>query len=1182
MKAFVEPLKNLGGFVDMRKQAQKEKGLYSITGCIDPQKPHMMYACSDGKKNNIIVTFHEQKAKELYEDYRFFDSNVVYFPAKDVLFYQSDIRGNVLTAERIRALKAIYEQEKVTVITTFDALMNTQAPPQKMWDSLLTLMPGDEIKLEEVTKHLVRMGYEKEYQVETMGQFALRGGILDVFPLTEENPIRIEMWGDEIDTIRTFDTESQKSIENIDEITIYPACELVLTEAEKQAGIEKLLKEAKKTSDKLRKEMKTEESHRMLSTAEEKAEEWGELSICAGMDAYLSYFCDERIGLLDYFSPADTFLFFDELSRCVERGKQTEMEFSESMKHRLEKGYILPGQMKELFLEKEIIGKCNHFSCISFAALDGKANGLKQQGSFGIHVKSVNAYNNSFELLVKDLKNYKKNHYKIILLSGSRSRAKRLAQDLLDEGLNSFYTEDYNHELVEGQIMVCYGKVHRGYEYPILQFTVITETDIFGGGKKKKKRHRTYEGEKIANFTDLNVGDYVVHENHGLGVYKGIEKIEVDKILKDYIKIEYAGGSNLYILATQLELIQKYAGKDAKKPKLNRLGGQEWTKTKSRVRGAVKEIAADLVKLYALREEKSGFVYGPDTVWQREFEELFPFEETQDQERAIEDTKRDMESTKIMDRLICGDVGYGKTEVAIRAAFKAVQDGKQVAYLAPTTILAQQIYNTFSQRMKDFPVRVDLMCRFCTATEMKHTVEGLKKGQVDVVVGTHRILSKDVEFKDLGLLVVDEEQRFGVAHKEKIKQMKTNVDVSTLTATPIPRTLHMSLIGIRDMSVLEEPPMDRLPIQTYVLEYNEEMVREAICRELARDGQVFYVYNKVKDIDEVTTKIQALVPEANVAFAHGQMKERELEKIMYRFINGEIDVLVSTTIIETGLDISNVNTMIIHDADNMGLSQLYQLRGRVGRSNRTAYAFLMYRRNKMLKEIAEKRLAAMKEYSELGSGFKIAMRDLEIRGAGNLLGAEQSGHMEAVGYDLYCKMLNEAVKEAKGVVVEEKFDTSIDINTSAFIPPVYVSNELQKLDIYKRIAGIETEEEAEEMLEELIDRFGEPPKSVQNLLTIARLKFFAHSLYIKEVAQKGNELKLVMYEKAKINPAFIPQVVQSMSPFLKFVADSKNPYFVYMLNGNSKEKGKDSVEVLKNLLENMSVLVEMQESSCEI
>ncbi len=1131
MRTFVEPLENLSGFLDLMKAAgnPNEVGLYSITGCIDAQKPHMMYACSDGKRNHIIVTFNEQKAKELYEEYRFFDPEVVYYPAKDVLFYQSDIRGNVLTAERIRALKAIHEQERVTLITTFDALMNTQPAPERLWQSVLKLAPGDEIKLEEVIAQLVDMGYEREYQAESMGQFACRGGILDIFPLTEENPIRIEMWGDEIDTIRTFDTESQKSIEPIEEIHIYPASELPLGEEEKRD------------------------------------------------------FGEKRIGLLDYFSPEATYILFDELTRCVELGKQTELEFSECMTHRLEKGYILPEQMKELFTEKEVMGKCHRFSCIALSALDVKPNGLKQQSVLNIHVKSVNSYNNSFELLVKDLKNYRKNHYKIILMSGSRTRAKRLAEDLLHEGLSCFYTEDYNHALVEGQIMVCYGKVRRGFEYPMLQFAVITESDIFGGERKKKKRHRTYEGEKIQDFTDLNVGDYVVHENHGLGIYKGIEKIEVDKTLKDYIKIEYAGGSNLYILATQLEMIQKYAGKDAKRPKLNRLGGQEWSKTKSRVRGAVKEIAADLVKLYALREEQNGFVYGPDTVWQREFEELFPFEETQDQVLAIEDTKRDMESTKIMDRLICGDVGYGKTEVAIRAAFKAVQEGKQVAYLAPTTILAQQIYNTFAQRMKDFPVRVDLMCRFRSSAEMKRTVEDLKKGQVDIVIGTHRILSKDVEFKDLGLLVVDEEQRFGVAHKEKIKKLKTNVDVLTLTATPIPRTLHMSLIGIRDMSVLEEPPMDRLPIQTYVMEYNEEMVRVAINRELARDGQVFYVYNKVDDIDEVTTKIQALIPEANVAFAHGQMPERELEKIMYRFINGEIDILVSTTIIETGLDISNVNTMIIHDADKMGLSQLYQLRGRVGRSNKTAYAFLMYRRNKLLKEVAEKRLAAMREYSELGSGFKIAMRDLEIRGAGNLLGAEQSGHMEAVGYDLYCKMLNEAVKEAKGIVVEDRFETIIDINTNAFIPASYVANELHKLDIYKRIAGIETENEAEEMLEELIDRFGEPPKSVQNLLAIARLKFLAHGLYIKEISQKGNELKLVMYEKAKINPALIPTVVQQNAPFMNFTADAKNPYFIYQLNGNSREKGRDMIEMVQNILNSMAILIESvkkEEKSC--
>lgn len=1186
MEVFLKPLKELSEYETLVKSTEKP-GLVSVTGCFDAQKPHLFYALGQNRKKRLIVTFQEQKARELYEEYLFFDPQMVYYPAKDVLFYQSDIRGNLLTAERIQALRAIREKEDVTVITTFDALMNTMVPAERLWKSVLKVAPGDILNPEELTAKLVRMGYERQYQVEQIGQFALRGGILDIFPLTEENPARIELWGDEVDTIRSFDVESQKSIDRMEKLVIYPACELVLSEEEKTAGIERFLAEAEKFSGELRKQMRTEEAHRALTQAKELATEWGELSVTAGMDACLSYFCPKRVSLLDYFDREDTFVFFDELGRSVERGKQTELEFAESMKQRLEKGYILPGQMKELFSCQEIMGKLAGYSCVSLAALDAKTCGLSSNGQFGIHVKSVSSYNNSFELLVKDLKHYRKNGYRVVLLSGSRTRAGRLAQDLLDEGLNAFYTEDYDHELLAGQIMVCYGKVKKGYEYPILQFAVITETDIFGGQKKKKKRHRTYEGEKIQSFTDLAVGDYVVHENHGLGIYRGIEKIEVDHKVKDYIKIEYAGGSNLYILATQLEMIQKYAGKDAKKPKLNRLGGQEWTKTRNRVRGAVKEIAQDLVKLYAEREKKNGYVYGPDTVWQREFEELFPFEETEDQVLAIEATKKDMESSKIMDRLICGDVGYGKTEIAIRAAFKAVQENKQVAYLAPTTILAEQIYETFSQRMKDFPVRVDLLCRFRTAAQQKQTIEDLRKGQVDVLVGTHRLLSKDVVFKDLGLLVVDEEQRFGVAHKEKIKQMKTNVDVLTLTATPIPRTLHMSLIGIRDMSVLEEPPMDRVPIQTYVMEYNEEMVREAIVRELARNGQVYYVYNRVRDIEDITTKIQQLVPDANVAFAHGQMREKQLEDIMYRFINGEIDVLVSTTIIETGLDISNVNTMIIHDADNMGLSQLYQLRGRVGRSNRTAYAFLMYRRNKMLKEVAEKRLAAIKEYSDLGSGFKIAMRDLEIRGAGNLLGAEQSGHMEAVGYDLYCKMLNEAVKEAKGDVVEESFETSVDLRIDAFIPAAYIANESQKLDAYKRIAGIETDEEAEEMLEELIDRFGEPPKSVQNLLAIARLKALAHHAYIKEVVQREGELKITMFEHAQIDPARIPDLIVA-EPGLKFVADTKNPSFTYLLGRNSREKNRDILEVLKQLLEQMNDILtlknveiaENKQSSC--
>ncbi len=682
--------------------------------------------------------------------------------------------------------------------------------------------------------------------------------------------------------------------------------------------------------------------------------------------------------------------------------------------------------------------------------------------------------------------------------------------------------------------MTFYGRVLKGFEYPLIKFVVISESDIFGLEKKKKKKRKKYEGQKIHDFAELKVGDYVVHENHGLGIYKGIEKVEVEKVVKDYIKIEYRDGGNLYILATGLDVIQKYASADGGKPKLNKLGTQEWSRTKSKVKGAVAEIAKDLVELYAIRQQKEGFVYGKDTVWQQEFEELFPYEETEDQLLAIADTKADMESTKIMDRLICGDVGYGKTEIAIRAAFKAVQEGKQVVYLVPTTILAQQHYNTFVQRMKDFPVRVDLLSRFRTGTEQKKTVEDLKKGFVDIVIGTHRVLSKDVVFKDLGLLIIDEEQRFGVAHKEKIKKLKDNVDVLTLTATPIPRTLHMSLIGIRDMSVLEEAPEDRLPIQTYVMEYNEEMVREAIIRELSRGGQVYYVYNRVHNIADVASKIAEFVPEANVAFAHGQMKEHELERIMYDFIDGSIDVLVSTTIIETGLDISNVNTMIIHDADNMGLSQLYQLRGRVGRSSRTAYAFLMYRRDKMLKEIAEKRLEAIREFTDLGSGFKIAMRDLEIRGAGNLLGARQHGHMQAVGYDMYCKMLNEAVKNLKGIHTEEDFNTSVDLDVDAFIPPSYIVNEFQKLDIYKRIAGIENEGESEDMKEELLDRFGEIPKSVDNLLRIALIRVKAHKLYMPEVKGKDEIIRFLLRTDAPIRVENIPRLLQAYEGRMTF------------------------------------------------
>ena len=1172
MDAFLQPLYNLADFDDIKKQVQKQ-GIVSVSGCLDSQKAHFTYGLAREFPFRLIIVENDLKAKAFYEDYRMYDPEVLLYPARDLIFYQADIHGNLLTSQRIQVVKALLEREDATVIASIDSCLDYLVPLEIWKSKILYLKNDSELNLDEMKTRMVEMGYERCVQVEAPGQFSVRGGIMDVYPLTEDNPWRIELWGDEIDSIRSFDVQSQRSIENLDEIAIYPATEMVLDKTTISAGIKAIEKEAKNVQKKLRDEFRTEEAARVRDLAEEVKDQMEEFQHFAGAENFIHYFYKKTVSFLDYF-PENTLVVLDEPSRLTEHAKATEEEFRESMVHRLEKGYLLPGQMNLICRHQDIVHRIHHCHGLALSTMEPRGNQWNYSMEKQITVKSVNPYNNSFEMLLKDLKKWKKSGYQVLLLSPSRTRAARLATELQNEEIAAFYSDDPGRLIQPGEIKVACGSVIRGFEYPLIKYVVIAESDIFGKEKKKKRKKTEYNGQKIQTFSELSVGDFVVHENHGLGVYKGIEKMEVDGVVKDYIKIEYAGKSNLYILATQLDMLQKYAGSDAKTLKLNKLGGQEWKKTKTRVRGAVKNIAKDLVALYAARQNETGFKYGPDTVWQKEFEEMFPFEETEDQLLAIEAAKKDMESGKIMDRLVCGDVGYGKTEIALRVAFKAIQEGKQVVYLVPTTILAQQHYNTFIQRMKEFPVRVDLLCRFRTPAQQKKTIEDLKKGLVDIVIGTHRVLSNDVKFKDLGLLIIDEEQRFGVTHKEKIKQLKKNIDVLTLTATPIPRTLHMSLIGIRDMSVLEEPPQDRVPIQTYVMEYNDEMVREAISREMARGGQVYYVYNRVNNIDEITNQIAKLVPEANVAFAHGQMSERELEKIMYGFINGDIDVLVSTTIIETGLDISNVNTIIIHDADQMGLSQLYQLRGRVGRSNRTAYAFLMYRRNKMLKEIAEKRLHAIREFTELGSGIKIAMRDLELRGAGNLLGAEQHGHMEAVGYDLYCKMLNEAVQEAKGIEVQEVFETTIDMNINAYIPEKYIPNEYLKLDIYKRIAGIENQEEYEDMLEELMDRFGEPPKTVQNLLAVANMKALAHRIYFTEVKQMGDEVRLTMYERAKVDPGKVPEILAKHPDELTFKVET-NPYFIYRPRKKTAKEVVPMMEKTEELLQEMQVFVKI-------
>lgn len=1178
MKTFYAPLSELAGIEQLKKDFEVTGQPVMISGCIDTQKIHLVHAAVNDYRFRLIITGDEAKAREMQEDSRFFDKSSIYYPAKDFIFYSADVHGNQLAGERLRCIQKIIAAQdnktNITVITTIDGCVDMLMPLQRYRDNIIHFKNSDIIDTEKLISKLVGIGYTRVPMIDGQGQFAVRGGIIDIFSYTDETPVRIELWDDEIDSIRFFDVESQRSVEKIQTYDVFPATEWILSEDEIDAGFEKVKDEVEKQlvtlgNDKKKKTQQEMDACNRLRHA------YADFERTRDYSKFILSFTDEIEGFTDYFPKDETVFVLDEPDRIMERMELISYEYEESMKNRLEGGYVVASQTKLMRPIAEVYKNMQSSRLMLLSSLDYKPKMLKPADYLRIDARSISSYNNSFEYLADDINKYKRTGYRVVLVCNSRTRAARIVADLEELGTQSYFSEDYDKEIMPGTVMVTYGNIHRGFEYPLIGFVIITENDIFTS-RTRKKQKKKYEGRSIAGFSELNVGDYVVHEMHGLGVYKGIEKITVEGVEKDYIKIEYAGNSNLYVLATQLDRLQKYAASDTeKKPKLNKLGSVEWNKTKAKVHGAVEEIAKDLVELYSIRQNQKGYAFGPDTVWQKEFEEMFPYEETDDQLNAIADTKADMESTRIMDRLICGDVGYGKTEVAIRAAFKAVQEGKQVAYLVPTTILAQQHFNTFEQRMKNFPLKVAQLSSFRTNKEIKETLADLKKGFVDVVIGTHRLLSKDVEFKDLGLLIIDEEQRFGVAHKEKIKKLKNNIDVLTLSATPIPRTLHMSLVGIRDMSVLEEPPVDRVPIQTFVTEHNDEMIREAINRELARGGQVYYVYNRVRSIDEAAAHIQELVPQANVAFAHGQMEKRELEKIMVDFINGDIDVLISTTIIETGMDISNVNTMIIEDADKFGLSQLYQLRGRVGRSNRTAYAFLLYRRDRMLTEVAEKRLSAIREFSDFGSGFKIAMKDLEIRGAGNVLGKSQHGHMAAVGYDLYCKMLNEAVNDLKGIKNEYSFETNVDLSVDAYIPSTYIKSEYQKLDIYKRIAAIESEEELSDMKDELVDRYGSLSTPAVNLLNIALIKSMAHKIGIMEMKGTIEDgpsgcYKTVMkvYPKAEINTEAIPDFIDSFGGAMKLVSGSQ-PQFIWRV---TKKKYNNAGEYLTGIKEMLKLM----------
>lgn len=1170
MKTFLQPFLNIPDINKLKELlGKKENEYYGLSGVADRGKAHVIYGITEKEKHCLLIAQDELEAKEIYDELSFFRKDVYYFPPKDLLFFQSDIRGNALTKPRVQTLAEISKGKSYFIVATVESLI-TILQEKKEWEKgIQKIKEGDTIIRDSFVKNLINSGYENVYQVEHQGDYSVRGDIIDIYPITEEQPVRIELWDDEIDLIKRFDAETQKSIERIKKVNIYPACEFVLDSKTVVKGVFDIKNDLQKKYEELTKKMKKEEAFHLKENVDEAISKIEEGWIRQEGESYLTYFLKEKLSLLDFIDD-DTVILFDDSKRIEEFYKNIVSEYKSSMERRVETGFCLKKQNDILISENKIKNALKKHTGVSISILNPTSKWVSIKEDFHIKMEMGLSFNGSFETLVRDIKKYKNKNYKIVIVAASSLTGKRLVQNLMDLGIISFYTKDRDKEVKESEVMVTNGNMSRGFSYTDSKFVFISEGDIFGSRRPKKKRKKLYDGIQIETIRDLSIGDYVVHENHGIGIYRGMEKIEIENTMKDFLKIEYAQGAKLYVPATQFSCVQKYgmASSGDRKPRLNSLSGREWHSTKSRVEKAVGEIAKELVSLYALRQNDMGYCFPEDTMWQKEFEEKFPYEETEGQLNAIHDVKNDMESHKIMDRLICGDVGYGKTEVALRAAFKAVQESKQVAYLVPTTILAEQHYNTFVSRMKDFSINIVLLSRFKTSKEIKESIKKLSTGEADIAIGTHRLLSKDVKFKDLGLLIIDEEQRFGVSHKEKIKQLKKNVDVISMSATPIPRTLHMSLSGIRDMSLLSEPPRDRQPIQTFVFEYDDEIVREAIEREVKRGGQVYYVINQIKNIDATTNHLRYLIPGITIEYAHGRMNEKSLEDIMHRFINKEIDVLVSTTIIEIGMDITNVNTIIIHDADRMGLSQLYQLRGRVGRGNRTAYAFFLYKKDKILKDDAEKRLAAIREFSELGSGFKIAMRDLEIRGAGNMLGKEQHGHMAAVGYDLYCKMLNTALRKEKGEEVAD-FTTLIDINMDAYIPKDYITKDSERINIYKRIASIETSEEKEEIEDELLDRFGEPRKAVLNLCDIAVLKALCHKAYITEAREKEHKITIKIWEKAKLSIEGVKEIFEDNKNYLTFSQTSEGLEFIFDTKKDSRISLKSSFSIIEKFAENI-------------
>ena len=1124
MNLIIKELDKSAKYNDFINNIENKKSPISLSGLTGVAEAGIVSSVMEKTKRPImLITYNEIQAQNLVNDLKFFTDDVIYLPKKEIVTYDYVAESKNLPYERIEVLNKIYKKQKNIIVTSIETIKQKMISKNALYKNVLNFKVGDRFILEDVKQKLINLGYKRFDLIDGRGEFSVRGGIVDI-STTDNTGIRIELWGDEIDSIRHFNIISQRSIDNIEKVEIFPAHEYIL-----ETSVEEVAKNIRKNVY----------SENIFEKVESDIEGIINGEYISKIDRYFNSFYEEQETVLDYLD-SKYLIFIDEFNKILQRSENVELDNENTIKALIEKERIIPDGIKNYITTEDVKAGIKKYQSVFLEKLDNQVKSGTEKYDF--KYKELNYYKSGIDLFINDIKNFIKEKKKVYIVVDTKEKADKISKLLEEYEILSIFQEKLNQTIITKDtdtVIITLGNITKGfYSFDLNQIVIVASELVDATRRTKKRKTENFkQGEKVV-FADLKVGDYVVHRKYGIGIYIGVNTIKADGTTRDYIKLKYSDDDILYIPTNSLDEIRKYVGGEEINLKLNKLGSKDWEKTTAKVKNNLRTVAKELIELYARREKSKGFAFSKDTEWQKQFEEAFQYVETDDQLRCIEEVKKDMENEKPMDRLLCGDVGYGKTEVAIRAAFKAVMDHKQVVYLAPTTVLAKQQYETFKERMKDFPITVDVLNRFRTTKDKNRIIKELKLGEIDILIGTHRILGKDIDFKDLGLLIIDEEQRFGVKAKEKIKEYKTSVDVLTMTATPIPRTLHMSIVGVRDMSVIYEPPQNRKPVQTYVLEYDEEVIKEAITRELERNGQVFYLFNNVGEIALKADKISRLVPEAKVGFAHGRMTGEEIEDIMQDFVDGNINVLTCTTILESGIDIPNANTIIIENADRIGLAQLYQLRGRVGRSDRQGYAYITYRKDKMLSEVADKRLKAIKEFTEFGSGFKIAMRDLEIRGAGSLIGEVQHGHLEEVGYDTYCRILDEVLKEEQGLKPEEDIECQIDLNVTSYIPDSFISDQNQKIEIYQDIALCKNEEDISNVIDEIVDRFGNLPDEIENLLEISRIKQLAKKKYLTKIQSKTNSV-VFTFDNNKFDTNLLPELIQKYGTRIKFASGLK-------------------------------------------